>query len=126
MSVVPGRKAIEGKVARRLAVIMALMLGALGVSAAPAMAATSTNGARSHVNVDKVCQHQDHTAASLKPWNPTWSGWYCVDFSISLPKFEPSLAPAGGLDVNKYCHDVYPGTKATILNISPEGWYCVA
>jgi hypothetical protein len=151
MSAALAQKA-EGSATRRrftrLAVVMALLFGVLGVSAVPAMASTvnsvttlvaasamssqapsselmkTRSSVRYLVNEPAVCQRHGHFSASN--WTAGPYGWYCTDIVFTWPFIAPATGSESQLDVNGWCHDVHPGTHAAIIGYGPDSWYCVA
>jgi hypothetical protein len=86
---------------------------AVGLTAAPASAATLYN-----ISPTRACQLQGHFGASA--WNTGPYGWYCYDLTTTPPFW----APAGGVDFQKYCSYFYPGSRAIIYTWDLYGWRC--
>lgn len=122
MSVAPAQKT-EPNAARKLVtravVVTALMLGALGVSAAPAMAADY------NVDEQRACQMQ-YGGPQYYPVNKFRGayGWMCYYNTYGVP-LAVTVTPVGGLNMQAYCSKVYPGSRALVPNWwQPAQWAC--
>ena len=103
--------------------LSAVALGALLAAGATLGAASSPAkaGVIASVNMSAACRTQYPTAWGASFWNTGPYGWYCYNYT-SYP-FPNDL---GGIDVNRACHDQYPGWNlhAVLVANNLYGWRC--